>query len=88
MQIKAKQITQLAKKNFNIRIFAICKATQRDTALSKFDYLKSLIQNKCIIEKEVKAEEFTPKEEDFYETKKQNEEPNVSVSMTIKSKDN
>jgi len=50
--------------------------------------LKSLIQNKCIIEKEVKAEEFTPKEEDFYETKKQNEEPNVSVSMTIKSKDN
>jgi hypothetical protein len=56
MQIKAKQITELAKKNFNVRIYAICKATQKDAALSKFDYVKSLIQNKCNIEKDIKAE--------------------------------
>lgn len=90
MQIKAKQIIELAKKNLNVRIFSICKQSQKDVALSKFDYVKSLIQNKCIVERDIKAEEYAPKEdEDFdYDKEKKNQEPNVSVSMVVKSKEN
>ena len=55
MQIKSKQIIELSKKNSRVRIYAITKASQQEVALTKFDYLKSLIQNKCIIERDVKV---------------------------------
>ena len=37
-----------------------CKASQSNDALSKMENLKSMIQNKCIIEKDVKFEEASP----------------------------
>lgn len=66
LQIKAKQITELAKKNFNVRVYAICKNEQKDEGLAKFDHLKSIVQNKCIVERDVKVEEFQEKDEDDY----------------------
>ena len=49
MQIKSKQIIELAKKNLNVRVYMNCKEGFENEGLVKFDYLKSLIQNKCTV---------------------------------------
>ena len=47
--IKGKQIAELAKKNLNVRVYMSVKEGFENEGLVKFDFLKSLIQNKCII---------------------------------------
>ena len=53
-----------------MRIYSICKPNQKEEVLSKFDYLKSRVQNKCTLEKDISSEEFEEKDEfDFRSAK-------------------
>lgn len=66
LQIKAKQIIELAKKNFNVRVYSICKNEFKDEGLSTFDQLKSLVMNRCIVETDVAVSEFVEKDEEEF----------------------
>lgn len=86
LQIKAKQVVELAKKNFNVRVYAICKENQKGEGLAKFDHLKSLVQNRCIVEKDIRVDEYVEKEEDFESKKNAAKENRYSISVVFKSK--
>lgn len=56
--------------------------------LVKFDFLKSLIQNKCIIQKDISVYEQPADDEEDWNAKKKNSGPIKVISMVVKSKDN
>ena len=70
-----------------MRVFISCKSNQTDDALSRMETLKSMIQNKCIIEKDVRFEEVE-KSDDEYEDPKEKKDRRFTYSMVIKSRDN
>ena len=81
IKVKAKQIIELSKKNLNVRVFMNCKEETRDECLEKLQFLKSEIQGKCIIDKDIKnyRDEDDSKEGKSY---------TQTYSFTCKSREN
>ena len=85
LQIKARQIVELAKKNYNVRIYMNCKESQMESSLSKMELIKSMVQNKCSIERDVEAFQDQDDKDDDNEAQK---EPRGSFAMVVKSREN
>lgn len=50
MTLKLKQLVELSQKNLKVRVFMMVKEAQREQCLSKLEWIKSQLLNKCYIE--------------------------------------
>lgn len=64
MTLKLKQLVELSQKNLKVRVFMMVKEAQREQCLSKLEWIKSQLLNKCYIEEEISNKRFSEEEEE------------------------
>ena len=59
----------------------------KDDALGTLESLKSLVQNKCFVEEDIKAQEYVNTDEESFEDRKNNtQDMRATISVTFRSK--
>lgn len=58
MGLKIKQLIELSNKNLKVRVIMQVSENAKEESLSKLEWLKSQLLNKCYIEEEISSRRF------------------------------